>query len=1058
MILTKENIKSIDLDHLINLHIKENIVDKVLIIVPTNRKLRNLKKEIISLSPNMSVSEINIETLTTLTTKLLKSEVNFGELTDSAFIVLLKQVTDFLEFRYFNAYRDGIPSGTLDRIKNVISEYKKQGISPDLLRKEAKELDKSEKLKALDIADIYDAYREKCFSVGLYEVGDIYSELLKIGKQKFEILFRKLFPELETIIINGFDEFSNLELELVNNTAELSNIKTFIDFDYYSYNPWIFSHLDRCYEKLSKRGFRLIQDLSPAGADEFRNLIRENLFLNKFDKPTQKFQKELFLISAADRNQEIELVSKEIKKLITEQNVLPHKICVAFNLISGYSSKVRDQFNVNGIPVNLTDRLSLDQSPPVSAIINFLEILESDFYYKSIFRGLSSGFISLKNIDLQNLIKTASELKIVIGKNNWINSIDDAIKRLKYSDEFERTIDEKTKAYKKAASDINEIYKLISPFDKKLNAEEFRNELELLISKLDIPGNLLNKNDLRAEENIKAVSTFLETVDEVFRIFSIDHSPDEEFDFHMLFDFIKSASTRARFNIKERSDLGVLVTKVNEIRGLSFDYLFICGLVDGDFPTHYNPEIFFSGSFAKHEMIHQTEERYHLYQSLCSWKKRLYLSTPMSESKKELVQSNFIKDLSNLFEFTFITENDYKSTLFSIDEVLQQSPNIDPDSIEHLISETGKIDLSIKELNDAIIIDEIRSEQNDRQTIFNGYLLGENPLIDSMAELNSELILRLQGFKEKQYSISQLETYTKCPFKYFAERLLNLSEIEEPTEEVKAIELGSVLHRILFRFYTFVQENDIDLTSLNDEQYKKIERKLFQIGEEEIENASMNSPAAFYEREKILGIEGNRENSILYQFIQEAVSDTSGFRPQFFEVAFGGINLNDKDKLLSTAEPVKIGEVEIRGKIDRIDINETYKTFEVVDYKLSGNKPSKNDLYDGIALQLPIYMKAGKDLLNKYFDSEYKPEGMYIYSLKFSKNGFGKNEVSIAKKSDDKIIKNKEIIESASEKVITCVDSISKGIFPLTSLADAENKICRFCEFSGICRIAEKSI
>ncbi|MCU0406865.1 MAG: hypothetical protein MUE64_07840, partial [Ignavibacteriaceae bacterium] len=65
---------------------------------------------------------------------------------------------------------------------------------------------------------------------------------------------------------------------------------------------------------------------------------------------------------------------------------------------------------------------------------------------------------------------------------------------------------------------------------------------------------------------------------------------------------------------------------MNEIRGLNFDYLFIGGLNDGDLPTRFTPEIFFSGSFAREEVQHQVEQRYLFYQALCTWKKKLYLS------------------------------------------------------------------------------------------------------------------------------------------------------------------------------------------------------------------------------------------------------------------------------------------------------------------------------------------------------------------------------------------------------------------------------------------------
>ena len=44
MILTKTNIKSVDVDFIVNEKIKSGKVEEVLTIVPTNRKLTILKK------------------------------------------------------------------------------------------------------------------------------------------------------------------------------------------------------------------------------------------------------------------------------------------------------------------------------------------------------------------------------------------------------------------------------------------------------------------------------------------------------------------------------------------------------------------------------------------------------------------------------------------------------------------------------------------------------------------------------------------------------------------------------------------------------------------------------------------------------------------------------------------------------------------------------------------------------------------------------------------------------------------------------------------------------
>ena len=45
-------------------------------------------------------------------------------------------------------------------MKNVISEYKRHGISPERLKQEAENLSGGEKLKALDIAEVYDDYQK----------------------------------------------------------------------------------------------------------------------------------------------------------------------------------------------------------------------------------------------------------------------------------------------------------------------------------------------------------------------------------------------------------------------------------------------------------------------------------------------------------------------------------------------------------------------------------------------------------------------------------------------------------------------------------------------------------------------------------------------------------------------------------------------------------------------------------------------------------------------------------------------------------------------------------
>ncbi len=58
-----------------------------------------------------------------------------------------------------------------------------------------------------------------------------------------------------------------------------------------------------------------------------------------------------------------------------------------------------------------------------------------------------------------------------------------------------------------------------------------------------------------------------------------------------------------------------------------------------------------------------------------------------------------------------------------------------------------------------------------------------------------------QTFASKPFSITALESYAFCPMQYFLNRIMKLAEEEEVEAEITALEKGSLVHRILFRFY-----------------------------------------------------------------------------------------------------------------------------------------------------------------------------------------------------------------------------------------------------------------
>jgi ATP-dependent helicase/nuclease subunit B len=1056
MLLTKKNIKEIDIDFLIDEKIKNNKVDQLLVIVPTNRRLRRLKKEIISALPQYAGSEINIETLSTLSEKILGKVEAFQDLSESASTVLLKQSAKEIELKYFSNYKNEIPSGTLDRIKNVISEYKRQGITPAHLLEEAEKIGEKnnsngEVLKAIDIAKVYERYREKCSELSALELGDIYLKLNELEQSKFAKFFRAKFPKVDLIVINGFDEFSYPEVKILDNLSKIEKkneiIDLFIDFDYYEYNPLIFSHLDDCYEKLLKFNFRRIEDKSLRNfkGRNFISNVKENLFLKNFNSKVKDYSESIDIIKGNSREEEIELIAKEVKGLITEKKVEPYKICVSFNLINHYSHIVRDIFDKYGIAYNLTDRIPLDNAKPVTSIISFLEVLENNYYYKSLFKALSSGFVDV-DVNLNNLFLVASELKIVVGKENWKRTISDWIKNIDLETEVtESEAQFRKRRYERALKDFEKITDLLSPFEKKLKVNEFLEELTRLVKRLKLHKNLLESPDGSQERNIKALTTLFETAKEVLELLDRQNPESKAKPVKYYLEQLRTACGWARFNVKERSDYGVLVTSVNEIRGLKFDYTFIGGLCDGDFPTKFSPEVFFSGSFAKEEYKHQTEERYHFYQALSTWQKGLYFSIPLYEKDKELVPSNFIKEFISVFATGEVTSEKYNKTIYTYEE-LQRKLGLH--GIEYLKRNVEGIEsyLNLDEIENAIKVDTLRMEEPFTESAYNGFLYGYD------CSLTDEAEKTLKEFVEKEFSVSQLEVYALCPFKFFSERVLRLEVVEEPTEEIEALEIGKILHDILYEFFTKMREQGVVLLNCDESTFSHSVESIFKIAEDHIENSPFHSPLSFYDKEKILGINGNRRESILYKVLENERNNKSGDIPKYFEVAFGKIRKIGVDDKLSREEPVKIGDVKIRGKIDRIELNDENNSFNIVDYKLSGKKPTFQELWDGLSLQLPVYLEAARELLG----NSYEPGKMNIYSLKYNDSDFGKREVRVSRSKNVNLSElNSELIKEVEKKVNQYKQGIEEGKFNLTQLDDAENKVCRYCSFQSICRVKE---
>lgn len=1026
MIVTNVSGKNIDLDSYIDKIINENRVSEVLFLVPTKRKMRKLKKEIISYSPMGFSNKLNIETIGTLTEKMLSEIKSYIPLSEATATVLLKQAASVLKFSYFNIYGSDIPAGTLTLLRNVISEYKKNGITPDIIKKESESLEGAEKNKASDISAIYEEYRKLCYSLDSYETGDIYIELIS-NAGKIEEAFNNLYIQVKYFIALGFDEFTFPEIKILGYLKNIRDLEIYLSFDFFEYNNQLFEHLENCRKNLFEAGFIKTDDTGMANQKPFIELIRRKLF--RYNQGYfENFSDTISLIEADDREKEILVIGKMIKDLIDNGKVSPEKITLVFNNIGNYSPIVRNVFNALGLPFNLTDRISLDKSQPVIAILNLLSIAETDYYYKAILKALSSGYFSDKIQNIESIILCAVNLGIVNGYDNWIRLLN---RNLEKNDENQINLSNATLLNAKKSIQCIEEY--IKEFKKELTPGEFLGGIKTLITKLEIPVKLLNTSNDYEESSIKALTVFIESLEEIIQLLEMEKGKDKKYNLHYYLNIIRSAGTGVRFNIKEKSDYGVLVTSLNEIRGLNFDYLFFAGLCDGDFPTRYSPEIFTPERFRKGEKRHQADERYHFYQTLCCWNKRLFLSYPLTDRKAEFEMSVFLQEFLNLVKTKKVDLKEYENKIYSVNELIK---NYNFENIKKLYNSGNKelIDfgLDLSDIEEKIEAEKKRFISPFSNNIYNGFV-GNNSY--------------WQPDENYIFSVTQLETYARCPYKFFLERVLKIEGEQEPVEEIESLELGSILHDILYEFYLKFTGKKLRLSNCSDEVFHIAVNLMKEIAVKYENNEIINLPLSFFEKEKIFGMESNFDTSLLYKFLEYERNSSEEFEPVYFEESFGFGDQGD---------PVfEIGGVKLRGKIDRIEINRKNKTFNVVDYKLGGAKPTLEELQKGYSLQLPVYLIAAEKILKEKTGDYFAPAGMFIYSLKYNVENFGRTEVKVSRARNIEIETIREFLEQTEEKINQLADGIRNGKFNLAEEEKIRKKICGYCEYSFICRIKE---
>ncbi|HZV12204.1 MAG TPA: PD-(D/E)XK nuclease family protein [Candidatus Kapabacteria bacterium] len=1050
--------------------------DSFILIVPTRRKVNMLRREWLRASATHSAPPLPVFTLGDLIEKLAENAIPARFSVDEELqYTLLEDAARDTDLEYFRKRQRTLPPGTLTTILNTITKLKESGTYPVDLREKLEKLPARGNEKTRDMCTLYEAYEEKLGQTFRDTAGTLRELNEWILQNGIDKTFNETFVEWNNatsqrlIIVEGFSEFRKPECTFLSSLARLKDTGISVIADYAESNDALFGHLEEQLSRLKREGFPYISLLEARG-ESWRNTIQKYFF------SARQIEKRSFsgvsIIAAQTRKDEAETIARIIKQRVMEKhNADLSKICVVTRLPQLYTSIFREAFADYGIPVNITDRFRLAEATVAVSFMALLDLPLQNYRRRDVARVFSSPYLTLRHssrsgkiIDGGNLIALAEKLRIIGGLQAWREQIKQRFAVLQNAGESEDISEEDIrsgiKSCEKALDDLDALGEIVQGFTTQGTALDFKQRFRTLFDRCGTDANIFTNrfNDDGAsfatvERESRAYKALRDLVDSVCDVLQRQRG-EETMPLRDFVRHLRAAVTNGRYNVRQEFGKGVLITTPEETRGLDIDMMFIAGLVEGEFPLSYSPEIFLDKEFQTSRERHAQDERYLFYQAATNWKERLYLLHPVGdEAGKEFVRSSFIDNVTDLVQ---TEENTLQSNIiyskkkylqiageeFTLNSRKEIPENLGVETYERLlqsVNENTRVELSRHETH---VLEH-----------YEGYL--DHELSQNQKEF-------LEQFNTRTFSASQLETFGKCPFRFFTERILGVKQQEETDEGLSPQERGTVLHNILYQFYIGIRERGEKFPQdMNDTEAEQAKQNLLALARRVVEGLNIEHPFWKLDIERYLGLRGTP--GVLEKFIDlEHSQKDLAVRPSYFEVRFGAGSsfFRNSDNRLSSDEPVLFGMWSLRGKIDRIDSGEN--DWAIIDYK-TGTPPPLAAIRKGISLQLPLYLRAVEMLRQNAESGADISAGVY-YQLKDDCKTVpriaDKSRTDIAFRSKGAKAMPREAMDDLIDGVIADVNSyiadMTNGNFPLAAPAMRSN-VCRWCPYENTCRMHDDS-